>query len=154
MSEFVDTNVFVRVLARDNPARLAASLALFKRAERGEVDLVTSEAIVAEVVYVLSSNVLYKLGRSDIVTLLKPMIDIKGLKIDRKREILAALNLYGSSRLDFEDCLAVTHSQKRTKGRIYSYDRDFDKAAGIQRLEPPAPEPASASNSKKNIVNS
>jgi predicted nucleic acid-binding protein len=143
VSEFVDTNVFLRVLARDNASRLAASLALFKRAERGEVDLVTSEAIVAEVVYVLSSNVLYKLVRADIVKLLKPMLDIRGLKIDRKPDVLAALNLYETSRLDFEDCLAIAHSMRRTKGRIYSYDRDFDRVSGVQRLEPPAADPTS-----------
>jgi predicted nucleic acid-binding protein len=147
VSEFVDTNVFVRVLARDDPAKTAASLALFKRAEQGGAALVTSEAIVAEIVYVLSSKDLYKLGRADVVRLLKPMLDNRGLRIDRKSEVLAALDLYETSRLDFEDCLAVVHAGRQTKGRIYSYDRGFDRAPGVQRLEPRAATPVSSSQS-------
>jgi uncharacterized protein len=145
VSEFVDTNVFVRILSRDDPAKTAASLALFKRAARGGADLVTSEAIVAEVVYVLSSNALYKLGRPDVAKLLRPLLDIKGLRIDRKRDVLAALNLYAKSRLDFEDCLVAIHARDQTKGRVFSYDRDFDHVPSVQRLEPPATAPAPSS---------
>ena len=58
LGEFVDTNVFIRLLARDDPEKTRRCLALLQRAERGEAQLVTSESVVAEVVYVLSSPAL------------------------------------------------------------------------------------------------
>lgn len=69
MSEFVDANVFIRMLMGDDPERTRACGALFAQAQRGEVDLHTSEAIVAEVVFVLKSKVLFGLSRAQIAPL-------------------------------------------------------------------------------------
>lgn len=136
MSEFVDTNVFVRLLAGDDPSKTARCLALFRSAERGEIDLETSEVIVAELVYVLGSRRLYNLPRSEVVRLVQPLIEIRGLRIDHKRSVLAALELYGRTGLDFEDCLAIEHSHRIGCHAIVSYDREFDAIAGVARREP------------------
>jgi len=53
VSEFVDANILIRLLAGDDLEKAKQVRALFGRAQRGEVDLYTSEAILAEVVYVL-----------------------------------------------------------------------------------------------------
>ncbi len=136
MSEFVDTNIFIRLLARDDPIKTQRCLALFQRAERGEVHLITSESIVAEVVYVLASTSLYRLPRAEVARLLRPVLEIKGLRIDHKGSVLKALDLYEQSCLDFEDCLAVEHVKRAGLAGIYSYDRDFDRVPAIRRLEP------------------
>jgi predicted nucleic-acid-binding protein len=61
---------------------------------------------------------------------------VRGLRIEHKRWLLEALDLYERTNLDFEDCLAVTHVLRaRLEGR-YSYDRGFDRVATIRRLEP------------------
>lgn len=44
-----------------DPDKAAACLALFQKARRREVLLTTSEAVIAEVVYVLSSKAVYNL---------------------------------------------------------------------------------------------
>ena len=54
--EFVDANVFLRHLTRDDPTMAAACFAVFQRAQRNEVAITTSETVVAEVVYVLTSK--------------------------------------------------------------------------------------------------
>ena len=136
MTEFIDTNVFIRLLARDDPTKTERCLALFQRAEAGDVRLVTSETNVAEVVYVLASRVLYHLPRAEVARLLRPLVKLRALTIDHKESVLRAIDRYGSSNLDFEDCLAVAHMQRRGLTSIYSYDRGFDRVEGIQRLEP------------------
>ena len=136
MSDFVDTNIVVRLLARDDPTKTAHCRALFERAARGEIELVTSEAVILEVVQVLSSPKLYRMNRSDLAAVLRPVIEIKGLRLDHKRSVLRALDLYETTNLDFTDCLAVEHVRRAGLGGIYSYDQGFDRVRGVRRLEP------------------
>lgn len=136
MSDFVDTNIIVRLLARDDPIKMARCRALFERAARGELELVTSESVILEVVQVLSSPRLYRMARADLAAVLRPLIEIKGLRLDHKRSVLRALDLYESTKLDFTDCLAIEHARRAGLRGIYSYDQGFDRVPGVRRLEP------------------
>lgn len=136
MSEFVDTNIFVRVLTGDDPHKAARCLALFQRAQRGEVTLITSESVVAEVAYVLSSRSIYQIPRATIAVALRSLLADPGFRIDHKESVLRALNLWKDTNLDFADCLSVEHVRRADLAGIYSYDRDFDRIPDIRRLEP------------------
>ena len=135
---FLDTNVILRYLIRDDDAKAQACYELFRRAQRGEEELTTCEAIVAEAVYVLSSPRLpYRLNPEEIRARLLPILTLRGLKLPHKRVCLRALDIYASSAfLDFEDALAVAHMEQRGITEIVSYDRDFDRVAGVRRTEP------------------
>jgi predicted nucleic acid-binding protein len=136
LTVFVDTNVFIRLLSQDDLAKARASFALLQQAERGEVALFTSEVIVAEVVYVLASKATYNLPPADIVRLLRPILENPGLRIEHKRSVLRALDLFESARLDFEDCLTVEQVRRQKLAGLYSYDRGFDRVPGLVRREP------------------
>ena len=135
---FLDTNVILRYLTRDDEAKAEACYRLFQRAKRGEEELLTCEAIVTEVVYVLSSSrAPYRLSHEEIRARLLPILTLRGLKLPQKRVYLRALDLYASSPfLDFEDALAVAHMEQRGITEIASYDKDFDRDTGLQRIEP------------------
>ena len=135
---FLDTNVFLRFLTRDDEAKAEACYQLFQRAQRGEEELFTCEAIITEVVYVLSSpRAPYRLSRSEIRSRLIPLLTLQGLKIPQSNVYLRALDLYTShSSLDFEDAIAVAHMEQQGITTIVSYDRDFDLVAGLEREEP------------------
>ena len=51
---FLDTNVILRYLTKDDEAKAEASYRLFQRVKRGDEEVLTCEAVVSEVVYVLS----------------------------------------------------------------------------------------------------
>lgn len=136
---FVDTNIFVRYLTKDDPVKAAACLELFKQAERNEVVLYTSETVVAEVAYVLSSARLYGLTHSQIRERLVPLLTLAGLRMPDKTVCLRALELYAAHAVDFEDALAAAHMERQQISAIYSYDRDFEKIPGVQRVEPALP---------------
>ena len=135
---FLDTNVILRYLTRDDEAKAKACYELFQRVQRGEEELATCEAIVAEVIYVLSSPRLpYRLSHEQIRARLLPILTLRGLKLPQKRVCLQALDLYASyPSVDFEDALAVAHMEQRGITGIVSYDRDFDRVAGLRRIEP------------------
>ena len=135
---FLDTNVILRYLTRDDESKADACYRLFQRVKQGEEELFTCEAIVAEVTYVLSSpRAPYQLSHGEVRDRLLPVLTLRGLKLPQKRTCLRALDLYASSPfLDFEDALAVAHMEQRGVAEIVSYDKDFDRLTGIRRTEP------------------
>ena len=135
---FLDTNVVLRYLTRDDEIKAKACFELLRRVQQGEEELTTCEAIVAEVVYVLSSPRLpYRLDHEQIRARLLPILTLRGVRLPHKHVCLRALDLYASSAfLDFEDALAVAHMERRGTAEIVSYDRDFDRVSGIRRTEP------------------
>jgi predicted nucleic acid-binding protein len=136
MAQFVDTNIFLRFLTRDDPQKAEACFRLLEKAKNSEVSLATSESVIAEIVFVLSSPRVYNLERADVRSRLYPLIALEGLKIPDRRKYLRALDLYAEHAVDFEDALTVAEMERSDIEELYSYDRDFDVFDNITRLEP------------------
>lgn len=137
MVNFLDTNVFVRYITGDDTAKTHASGALFRRLIDGTETAATSEAIVAEIVFVLSSRRLYALPASEINIRLRPLVSIPSLRIQGKERVVRALNIYADYPfLGFEDALIVAHLEGSASAQVISYDRHFDRIPGVQRIEP------------------
>lgn len=136
--EFVDTNIFVRYLTNDDPAKAQACHELLEKAGRNEVTLTTSESVIAEGVFVLSSRRLYNVPRTQIRVVLYPLLMIRGLKLTRRAMYLRALDLFASSNLDFEGALSIAHMERRKMSALISYDQGFDRVmpTGMTRQEP------------------
>ena len=135
---FLDTNIILRYLTRDDQVKAEACYQLFQRVMRGEEELFTCEAIVTEVAYVLSSpRAPYRLSHEEIRARLLPILTLRGVRLPQKQVYLRALDIYAFSPfLDFEDALAVAHMEHRGVTEIVSYDEDFDRIAGLRRIEP------------------
>jgi predicted nucleic acid-binding protein len=133
---FVDTNIFLRYLTRDDPDKAQACFELFKHAEANQITLTATETVIAEVVYVLSSKRTYNLPRDQIRARLYPLLTVQGLRLPQRRTVLRALDLYVTYPIDFEDALIVAHMERQTVRDLYSYDRDFDQVPGVNRQEP------------------
>lgn len=134
--DFLDTNILLRYLTKDDPAKAERCYELLQRIKRKEIRVVTSQAVLAEVVYVLSSRALYNQSRERVRALLLPIVSLPALRIPFRRAFLRALDLYASTSLDFEDALSVAHMERLKIATILSYDQDFDHVEGIQRREP------------------
>ena len=135
---FLDTNIIIRFLTRDDPVKAAACYRLFQQADSGDERLFTTETIIAEVSYVLTSSRLpYQLSHREIRDRLIPIIMLDGLRMPQKDTCVSALEIYASfPYLDFEDALAVAYMKQNGIEEIVSYDTDFDRVAGIERIEP------------------
>jgi predicted nucleic acid-binding protein len=132
---FVDTNIFLRYLTKDDPDKAQACFELFKRAEANQVTLTATETVIAEVVYVLSSKRTHDLPRDQIRARLYPLLTLQGLRLPQRRTVLRALDLYVAYEIDFEDALMVAHMERQAIRELYSYDRDFDQVPGVNRQE-------------------
>lgn len=134
---FIDTNVFIRYLTRDDEAKASASGEIIRRLELGEEEMLTSEMVIGEVVYILSARGHYGLRPADIRDRLAPVVQAHCLRLPEKRTVLRALDVYAAYPfLDFEDALSVAHMESAGISEIVSYDRGFDRVAGVSRVEP------------------
>ncbi len=136
---FIDTNIFIRFLTQDDREKMRACFALLQRIKEGE-EATTSEVVIAEVAYVLSSPRIYKLSHADVSARLRPILLLRRRKLPNKRRLLRALDLYNTyAQLDFEDCLTVAQLEQQEPTTLISYDRGFDRVPGLVREEPPLP---------------
>lgn len=135
---FVDTNIFIRYLTRDDPEKASACYRLFEKAKLGQIELTTSESVIAEIVFILSSRRLYGLSHQDIRVRLYPIISLPGLKLTNRRQYLRALDLYSNNNIDFEDAISIAAMERQKISLIYSYDEDLDQVKGceVSRIEP------------------
>jgi predicted nucleic acid-binding protein len=134
MPRFLDANVFLRFLLNDHPAWSAACKRLFLDVESGKEKVWTSDIIVSEVVYVLSS--LYKVSRQDIASRLLPLLRLRSLRLPSKRLYPRVFQLYTSTNLSYADCHTAALLESRAQLELYSYDEGFEKVPGLLRLEP------------------
>lgn len=133
----IDTNIIIRYLTKDDPVKAAACQRLIQDIKSGKDRAETTESVIAEAVYILSSPKHYNLSHDDVVTNLAPIVQLRGLTVPRKRVLLRALELYRQYRhLDFEDCINVATVEATSSSTIVSYDRGFDKVPGLTRQEP------------------
>jgi uncharacterized protein len=134
---FLDTNIIFRYLTKDDPAKADACFVLFQRLQNGQEEGTTSEVLLHEVLYVLTSSRHYQLTHADAAARLRPVVDLRGLKLPNKRLYLRELDLYlSSSQLDFGDAVAVARMETQGSKEVYSYDTDFDDLTTVTRVEP------------------
>ena len=132
---FVDTNVFVRYLTGDDEKKASAFEKLLIQAASGEIGLVTSEIVIAELVWVLES--FYKLKASVITELIRAILNTAGLKIKGSDLIEKALDLYESQNIDFIDAHIIAYMQSNHIEKLYSFDKKhLSNVDGIRRVEP------------------
>lgn len=133
---FLDTNVLLRVILNDHPIHSPRSRDLIERIAGGFEEVVTSDSAITETVYTLVGPRLAT-PRPVVADAILNILVLDGVHLDSKRLYPAAFGRYLSfARLSFADCLHATQADALTKGRIYSFDRGFDRLPGITRIEP------------------
>ena len=132
--KFLDTNIVLRFLLADDVKKASACEALFLRMQSGREVAVASPLVIAEVVWVLEK--FYKHPRGKIVSALVRILSLPGFDVDGKEILMTALGLYEIKNVDFIDAYHAVYATARGLSTIYSYDRDFDKLMGLQRVEP------------------
>jgi len=136
MQALVDADVMIRFLTGDDPGKQVAARRLFDRAERGELVLSTPATTIADCVHVLRSPRLYGLPREEIASRLVRPIQVIDLQVPNRRDVLRALDLFGTTNLDSTDATIVPSVESSGDRIVFSYDRDFDRFPGIDRREP------------------
>lgn len=133
---FIDTNVIIRYLTGDDPEKQAAAASLFEQIESGQLTVYAPDTVIADAVYVLASPNLYRLPRHQIADLLSTIVGHPGFRLQDRRAMLYALQLYGYSNVKFDDAYIAASMRSAGAHILYSWDRGFDRLPEIERREP------------------
>lgn len=131
---FLDSNIFLRPIVKDNPEKVRDCERLFEKIERGEIKVFTSNLILAEIIWV--GKGFYKIKKEDLVGTVRGILDFKNLKIIDDFDSRKAIEIYEKYPVKFIDALIASNSKIFKKEiTIISYDKDSDKLH-VKRKEP------------------
>lgn len=134
-TSFLDANIFIRYLTNDDPAKADRVEKLLDLAASGKERLMTTEMVIAEVVWVLES--FYKLSNSTIGPMIKAILATPGLEVVNGTLVEKAVERYMTQNIDFIDGYIVAVMDHHNVDEIFSYDKKhLSRITAIRRKEP------------------
>lgn len=128
-----DTNLFVALLVGAGHPLHERALSVFRRVADGELNLIVTPVIAAELLYVASSI----LGWTKTIAAerIGSLLQADGIVVAERPTLLRALDLYGSNaRLDFADAYLSAAALEVGPPAVASFDSDFDAVEGVRRI--------------------
>lgn len=126
---YLDTNVLLRFLLKDNLAQAEKAKNYFEKALTGKLRLVVLTEILLEVEYVLRK--VYRHSRSALVEDLMTIVDNPSLDIRNRHILRSSLDLYKEFSIDIVDAI-LFHSAQSNKAHVLSFDKDFQKLTKLK----------------------
>lgn len=124
----VDTNVLVRLLARDDPKQVTAADAFV------ESGAWISHLVLMEAVWVLDS--VYSVDRAAIATSIEMLLDHADLSVQDSEVVQAAVAVFRKrATVGFSDCLILEVARRAGHLPLGTFDRDFAKVEGTQLVK-------------------
>ncbi len=130
----LDTNIFLRHLLDDHPDHSPRATAYLKRIAQGELQVRTSEIVIFEVVFTLERT--YKRPKTQIRDSLLPLLELPGIILPGKRHFRTVFDYYINLNLSFADAYHIVLMERHQLEEIVTFDRGFDRATSIKRVEP------------------
>ncbi len=130
MTAFIDTNVIIRHLTGDPPDMAARATAFLADAD----ELLLSDLIVAETVYVLES--FYEVPRARVAQLLRSVIGFPTMRTLDPALLLRSLEIYETHGVDFAEAYLAASAETTGIRKVASFDRSLDRVPTITRIEP------------------
>jgi predicted nucleic acid-binding protein len=130
---YADTNVFIALLVGPSHPLHEPSLSIFRRVAEGELVLLVTTVVVAELVYVGRS--LLRWTRAVAADRLRELFSADGLLVLEAETVRRALLLYGErSKLDFADAYLAAAALEVGPAVVASLDAGLDTVEGIRRI--------------------
>ncbi len=134
---FADTNLFLRFLTNDVPDQAKAVHQLLLQAAQGEISLITTSMVIAEIVWTLES--FFKETKENIQQMVLSFLNTSGLEVDNGELIVHALRWYVDKNIDFIDAYNVAWMENHEITTIYTFDQNhFSRLEGVTVMIPGA----------------
>ncbi len=130
---YADTNVFIALLVGTSHPLHEPALSIFRRVAGGELVLLVTPVIVAELVYVGRS--LLRWTRGVTAARLGELLSADGLVVAEAETVQRALLLYRKwSKLDFADAYLAAAALEVGPAVVASLDAGLDTVEGVRRI--------------------
>lgn len=132
---FLDTNVILRFLVKDDDGKASAFERLLKAARRSGTRLHVLPVTLLEIVWVLEK--VYRLDRKPIRELAEAVLNTPELKCELEEVFRSALSAYEERNVKFADAVLGCWGLARGIATVYTYDeKDFGRLEGLKVLKP------------------
>lgn len=125
----LDTNLLVRIFV-DDPNQTAQSAKARKTVKEYKTAYIT-QIVQVETVWVLDRA--YGFTRVDIVKVLESLANNQAFRLENEINFVAAMQLYGSSNIEFSDALILERSRQE-KVELLTFDKKLQKLPGVKGL--------------------
>lgn len=120
---FIDTNIFIRFLTKDDVEKYNQCLKFFDLVELGKLRPYISNIVILEIQFVLIR--LYKFPKDKVLEDISNLLSLRNLTLIEKSNTQEAISIYKKHNIKYPDCLIATQVPVNT--RMVSYDADFSK---------------------------
>ena len=120
-SAWLDTNVILRFLLKDDPQLFQAVEPLFLQAEQGDLEIYIHPIIIAELIWTLESY--YEYSKEKIAEVMIQLVEAKGVVVPDKEVIVGTLQNYKEKNVDFIDAYLVQYANKKGPLAVYTLDK-------------------------------
>lgn len=132
---FVDTNVLIRLIVKDDDIKRRACEKLLEKAKQKEIILYILPVAVLEIVWVLEKY--YKLNKKTIRELVEAILNTPELKCEIEDIFKSALKIYEEKNIKFADAVMGYWGLDKGISVIYTYDeKDFKRIEGLEVRRP------------------
>ena len=132
MKIFIDTNVFLRFLLKDDPDSYEEVVKLFELVEEGKIKPYTSNIVILEIIYVLVKTL--KISRTEVLRDIQDLFSMRGLTLVEKTNTKEALKIYKQTGVKYADCLIA--SQVKPGIQLCTFDQEFLKIKSVKLCIP------------------
>jgi predicted nucleic acid-binding protein len=137
---FVDANYFLRLLTPPTTPQdqrmTHEAAALFRSVRSGNKEVTTSESVLAEVAFALTSPKHYGMSPADAASRLRSLFRLRGFTSSNLDVWFRALDIWAASpRLGLVDALTVAHAEAAGL-ELATFDTDFGAFPQLQRYQP------------------
>lgn len=132
MTAWLDTNVLVRHLTGDPPLMARRATRFLADAAPGE--LLLTDLVVAEVVYVLES--VYELDRPVVAEAARAIATFPAIAVTDSNLLLRAVEVYEHDRLDFAESYLVACAERSGVNAVASFDKSIRRVTSISLVQP------------------
>ena len=123
----VDTNVVVRLLARDDPRQTARAEAFVSKGAW------VSHIVLVEVVWVLDA--VFELNHKQLATAVDMLLNHRDLVVQDPDVVTAALARFRRRpKLGFSDCMVLESARKAGHVPLATFDKELSRLDDVERL--------------------
>ena len=115
-----DTNLFIRYLERDHEAHGLAAERMLERTQLGELTLIVTPMVMAELVWTLTS--FYKRDKVTISGWLLAICNTPGIEVENRGRVIQALVWFEEKNVDFIDAYHAAWLLEQDFSDVVSFD--------------------------------
>lgn len=130
----VDTCFFLRYLTGDPPDQAEQAEKILQQAERGEIQLIASPLVIAEIIWVLETSV-FNLSKQEAAEKAIAILNLRNIHVDNSRLLEEAAVLHADLNIDYTDAYLACFAKAQGLKDVYTFDKkDFSKIPWVRAL--------------------